>query len=543
MLHSVRLRLILSFLLVGLAAALTVGLVTLLIANSYFRQQEIESLTRNADEIASHVRSILEREGYGAEDESGRNLRAAVQPTWTTEQQLQTAVLSYSFLGQKRVAVLNGADTVLADSGEGSPFQLVELDLASSYPSRLIIHYVDSLNLDHVQSFPPFRVRPGEFGWGYALTSLDRSGGTAPTPEEGVPDLLAGTVVRSNLIVKVPVQSRNGEEIGHIQLSEGPAYGQPILRGIRLALGGGLAAAVVLALAVGIFSARQLTRPLAALGAAAERMAAGDLSARAPNHRRDEFGQLARRFNRMAERLQATVDRLAADREALRRFIADASHELRTPLTALKTFNAIWSRDPKMKARPEAAMLQANAEQIERLDALTQGLLDLSRLDADLSPDDFVCEDVRAPVRRAESAFRPLMEEKGLDLTLDVPEAPAVVSYNLTYLRRAVDNLLNNACKFTPAGGRVSLGLEQGEEEVRIWVHDSGPGIPSDELPYIFDRFYRGGGAAGSEGSGLGLAIVQAVAQAHHGRVTVDCTSGCRFTLHLPRPEWADNHS
>ena len=146
---------------------------------------------------------------------------------------------------------------------------------------------------------------------------------------------------------------------------------------------------------------------------AAEQMAAGDLSARAPNHRQDEFGQLARQFNQMADQLQKTVERLAADREALRRFIADASHELRTPITALKTFNAIWSWEPGQGERPDLEMLQANASQIERLDALTQGLLDLSRLDSELSGVEFVHEDICPLLERAESVIRPLMLEKG----------------------------------------------------------------------------------------------------------------------------------
>jgi signal transduction histidine kinase len=292
-----------------------------------------------------------------------------------------------------------------------------------------------------------------------------------------------------------------------------------------------------LAIVVGLLSARYVTRPLAALGAAVERMAGGELSARAPNERQDEFGRLAWQFNCMAEQLETTVGQLAADREALRRFMADASHELRTPLTALKTFGQIWTSSPRMRNQPEAAMWRATSEQINRLDALTQGLLDLSRLDAHLAEGDFISDDLRPLLRRSRLAFEPLMADKGLVFAMALPESQVVARHDPAFLQRAVDNLLGNALKFTPEGGRVSIGLEEDGEWVRIWVRDSGPGIPDSELRYIFDRFYRGPNSAGTEGSGLGLAIVQAVAEAHGGHVAVDCTQGCCFTMYLPQTE------
>jgi signal transduction histidine kinase len=244
----------------------------------------------------------------------------------------------------------------------------------------------------------------------------------------------------------------------------------------------------------------------------------------------------------MADKLQANVERLAADRETLRRFIADASHELRTPLTALKSFNALLLREgdvPRPEEAPASAdLLRASAEQIERLDALTQGLLDLSRLDAALSLVASITDDLRPLVERSAAAIRPLMAEKGLTLTFSTPAEPVTATHDPVYLRRAVDNLLNNALKFTPAGGQIQMGMERGEEETEIWVQDDGPGVPADELPQIFHRFFRGRVAAGTEGSGLGLAIVKAVAQAHGGRVEATSpaeeSAGTRVSLFLP---------
>jgi signal transduction histidine kinase len=182
-------------------------------------------------------------------------------------------------------------------------------------------------------------------------------------------------------------------------------------------------------------------------------------------------------------------------------------------------------------------MWRATREQIDRLDALTQGLLDLSRLDANLAEGDFVLEDLRPLLERSRLVFQPLMVEKGLPFTMALPVSQVVVRHDPAFLQRAVDNLLSNALKFSPEGCRVSVGLEEDCEWVRIWVRDTGPGIPESELQVIFDRFYRGRNSAGTEGSGLGLAIVQAVAEAHGGHVTVDCTQGCCFTLYLPLTE------
>jgi signal transduction histidine kinase len=528
--RSVRLQLVLSYLLVGLVAALAVGLVTLLIARSHFRQQEIDFLTRNADAIARDVRPILEETDSRLGETARSNLWASALGA---ERQLKLAAQYYSFLGQERVTILNGDGDLVADSGQVSA-QLVQLSpsLRETVDSLTVITSREG-NLTPIQSLHLFRVQPGRPGGGFLLSDL--AGGDSGSGGRDEDSGLAGEGEDlSDLVVRVPVLARDGSEIGYIQLSEGPAYGRPILRGIENALFGGVGAAVVLAIAAGLLSARYVTRPLAALGAAAEQMAAGELSARAPNRRRDEFGRLAQQFNQMAEQLETTVAQLAADREALRRFIADASHELRTPLTALKTFGQIWTSSPRMRDQPEAAMWRASSEQIDRLDALTQGLLDLSRLDADLPDGEFVPEDVRPLLERSRLAFGPLMARKGLAFEVVLPDEPVVARHDAAFLQRAVDNLLSNALKFAPAGGRVEVGLEAEGDWVRIRVRDSGPGIPEEELPYIFERFYRGRSSAGTEGSGLGLAIVKAVAETHQGKVTVECNDGCCFTLHLP---------
>ncbi len=530
MFRTVRGRLVLSYLLVGLVAALGVGLVTYLIASSYFRGQEIEYLTRNASEIAVRVGSIMESQ----EDWS---FLPKLITNWErfSKDRLQNTVSFYSFWGQKRIVVLDASGGTLADSGQVPPFHLVEMANwgqmpgweGGVLPNVIQMQVISGETHGHatIQSFasPSLLIEPNQFGWGYALDHLSEELPAGGTNES-----------TSNLVVQVPIRSATGRDLGALQLSEGPAYGKQILRTIRLALGGGLLAAVLLAVVVGLITARQLTRPLALLGGAAEQMAAGDLSARAPNGRRDEFGQLARQFNQMAEALQANLERLAADREALRRFIADASHELRTPLTALKSFNALLTRESRLDEAKTAELQQASGEQIARLDALTQGLLDLSRLNASLSAEEMIVDDLQPIIQRAASVFRPLMAEMGQTLSVSLPADPIPALHDPAYLRRAIDNLLGNALKFTPAGGQISIGLELQGDEIEIWVADDGPGISEEELPQVFDRFYRGRNAAGTEGSGLGLAIVKAVALAHGGRVAADGSAGTRISIFVP---------
>ena len=301
--------------------------------------------------------------------------------------------------------------------------------------------------------------------------------------------------------------------------------------------------ALLLAVGVAAFLARRFSTPLRQLTDATRALAAGDLSRRVPadlaTAGASEIAELSRQFNAMAERLQESVDVIRRDRDRSRDFLADVSHELRTPISALRTFNELLREGARDDPAAQAEFLEASAQQLERLDWLAQNLLELSKLDSGLVLLDLRPDDVRACVESAAQQAEPAAKRRGVSLTLDLPTRPVRIRHDPQRLGQVITNLLGNALKFTPSGGDVAVEVRPTREGAQIVVRDTGVGIEADELPRIFDRFYRGAQVAEARGagSGLGLAIVKSVVDMHGGRVTVESRPGhgSTFTIALPR--------
>lgn len=312
---------------------------------------------------------------------------------------------------------------------------------------------------------------------------------------------------------------------GIAEFSEPPASGSAVLVGIAQAWVVAAALAVVLAALAGYLLSSRMSRPLAQLTAASNRMAEGDLTSRAPVARGDEVGHLADSFNAMAERVEATVG-------SLRRFVADAAHEIGTPLTALQ---ADLELAEKAASTDDERRLVARAlGQARRLEALTQSLLRLSRIEAGESAQ-LQPVNVSALVRDAADAAASRAEQAELTLELGEVAESLTVMADGAKLSIVVESLLDNAVKFTPAGGRITVSAVQEGAQVVISVADTGMGIPLAEQDAVFSRFHRARNAAAYPGSGLGLAIVKATAERFGGTVRFESSeAGTRFEVRLP---------
>jgi signal transduction histidine kinase len=303
-----------------------------------------------------------------------------------------------------------------------------------------------------------------------------------------------------------------------------------------LVVGGGTRAGispVISALAAGGLSmvmvqllARGMTSPLREMVAATRAMARGDYGRRVTATSRDEVGDLARSFNAMAAEL-AEVDRMRRD------LVANVSHELRTPITALQAGleNLVDGVEP-----PGPEQLRTMLRQVERLGRLVAQLLDLSRL-----------ESGAIPLQRRPFEVRPVLEDAvdesrlhapGVEVSVAVSEPGLAADGDPERVHQVLANLLENAVRHSPAGGRVEVSARSEKGRIAIEVCDEGPGIPEEEANRVFERFYRADTARSSShgGAGLGLAIARWIVDLHGGDIRAErrVPTGCRMVVLLP---------
>ena len=266
-----------------------------------------------------------------------------------------------------------------------------------------------------------------------------------------------------------------------------------------------------------------------ALENATRQMEQGDLSVRVQlqDERQQEFLSLANSFNGMAEQVEQTVS-------TLRAFVADAAHELHTPLTALQT-NIELARDEE-NASARSLYLSRAQEQGQRLEALVKSLLDLSRIEAAEAKSGFAPVDFSQLVREIGEQFASRAEQTEREFKLSMIDEPLMVMGHPDQLRQVLINLFENALKFTPKDGLISVSLERDANNVTLNVSDTGIGIPPEDLPHLFERFHRGRNVSQYAGNGLGLAIVKAIATAHGGNVAVQAEpqQGTSVSFSLP---------
>jgi signal transduction histidine kinase len=318
----------------------------------------------------------------------------------------------------------------------------------------------------------------------------------------------------------------------------------------------GLGAVVVILLAAGMIE-RRIARPARNLAAAARTIALGGNPDPLPDKHEDELGRLTRVFNEMVRRqfesmnaLEAANQEMNAQNERLREldrlkdhFVATVSHELRTPLTSIVGYTELLADGSVGDLEPEqvqfVGVVARNANRLQRMvdDLLLAAKIDAGTLKLEKAP-----FDLRDLLAEAVESALPAAEDKGVSILFEPIESAPMVG-DRTRLGQAIDNLLNNAIKFTPPNGQVEVRGVVTPSQTKIEVSDSGRGIPEGEQARVFDRFYRSSTSDSVPGTGLGLSIVSFVAQAHEGSVHVKSKPGLgsTFTMVIPRTNHLPN--
>jgi signal transduction histidine kinase len=295
-----------------------------------------------------------------------------------------------------------------------------------------------------------------------------------------------------------------------------------------------------IAIALGYLLSTTLTERIALLNRAATDIAAGKLSTRLAVQGRDEVAQLSHTFNQMATQLEAMAQKQAEMDRMRRDLIAWVGHDLRTPLASVRAIlEALGDgivEDPDTVTR----YVQTAQRDIRSLSALIDDLFEMAKLDAG----GFTLEKVTLPIDDLISdtmeSFSELARQRGITLTGSVAPRTGVVNADVQKLGRVLANLISNALRYTPEGGTVSVTAKPVGSTIHVEVSDSGAGISPDDLPRVFEQFYRGDKArsrAAGGGAGLGLAITKRIVEAHGGTIGVESKvgEGTRFHFTVPR--------
>ena len=373
---------------------------------------------------------------------------------------------------------------------------------------------------------------PGNHDLPAGADALKVALGTAPNYLSNV--VVDGARLRMytfNVILPYPV---NGVSSVAFQLARPLAAVDNVLRTLRWVMALVFLLVVGLAALLARVATRRVLKPLAEVTATAQLIGeTDDLSQRLHVREDDEVGQLATRFNEMLERLESSRAALDASVTAQRQLVADASHELRTPVTSLRTNIEVLLSGAELDDEDRTKLLTDVVEQSEELSALVNDLIEVARGDAPAT----MIEDTRLDLLVEEAIDRARRNAPEVRFTESLK--PMLVHGNPDRLVRAVNNLLDNAAIHAGHGGPVDVTVDA----TGVTVRDRGHGIADEDLPHVFDRFYRGANSRARQGSGLGLAIVRQVAEQHRGTVTAANAEdgGAVFRLQLPTSAVADD--
>jgi two-component system phosphate regulon sensor histidine kinase PhoR len=346
------------------------------------------------------------------------------------------------------------------------------------------------------------------------------------------------------LYVAVPIQ--NGAIRIAVPLSE--INGQ--VNDVRIKILAGTALAFLPAIVIAALLARFISRRFASIMAHSVELANGNFRARLADTGGAEFGQLAHTLNETAEKLQQTMEQLQREHNELEKverirkdFVINVSHELRTPLASIQGYTETLINGALDDSQYNMRFLRIIRHNAERLTRLTEDLLTLSRIEQKRQKFEFEAHAVNDLLRDAVELMGPIAEKNKIRIAEEPAPAEAEVWCDSEAVSQILSNLLDNALKYTPAGGSITVGASESGRYFELFVRDTGAGIPAEELPRLFERFYRVDKARSREmgGTGLGLAIVKHLVAAHNGTARVESrlNFGSTFYFTLPTTEAA----
>jgi signal transduction histidine kinase len=341
----------------------------------------------------------------------------------------------------------------------------------------------------------------------------------------------AGSEAQGDVVYAAAPILEDGQVIGVIQLSAPLSAAQNLVLERWLALGGAVLVVTALAGLAAVWLSNTLTRPLAQMQEATVQIAQGDFSQRLPETRQDEIGEVARSFNHMAGQVEAML-------EEQRAFASNASHELRTPLTAIRLRSEALREGGLDPSTAQQYIIEID-EETQRLGNLVQDLMMLSRLDSGRLEAGREQVDSLRLARQILGEIAPQAKRRGITLQLNAPSDLPPVTAGSAHLMIVFRNLLNNALKYTPDGGQITWQIQAADGTIQHAIRDTGQGIPAQDLPHVFDRFYRVDQSHSREvpGVGLGLSLVRMIVEFYGGKITLESGGpGQGTTAHVAWP-------
>ncbi|MDR1298900.1 MAG: cell wall metabolism sensor histidine kinase WalK [Oscillospiraceae bacterium] len=297
----------------------------------------------------------------------------------------------------------------------------------------------------------------------------------------------------------------------------------------------------VISTAISVVLSRALLQPIRGMTKAAEAMAGGDFSRAISVESNDEIGILSETFNMMAARIESTLEDLKKAEALRKEFVANVSHELRTPLTGIRTYAETLADNVDLPRQTEDEFLRVILNESDRMANIVRDLLELSRFDAGSMKFSFDEFSMEQSIRDVYTAIELDARNRGYEMNIEVEPGIPTVWGDRARIEQVFMNVLTNAVKYTPPGGRVDISCESADGGVRVRISDTGIGIPAEDMPHVFDRFYRVDKARSREsgGTGLGLSIAREIVTRHGGEIKIESAPGAGTTVTVTLPAGA----